>query len=98
MGVPAYGLATSPDGERLLVGGMPSPPRTAPMILSLKGGEHTNLYGFAGQVWGVAFSPDGRLAAAAGGILFLGIGLSGSGTQRRETKSPSWMWGTRLST
>ncbi len=67
LGVPAYGLAASSDGTRILIGGNPSPPKTAPFILSLTGGEPTNLHGFAGQVWGVALSADGRLAAAAGG-------------------------------
>jgi WD40 repeat protein len=56
-------LAVSPDGERLLAG----TDFQSAWILSPDGDPPRTLQGFAGQVWGVAFSPDGRLAAAAGG-------------------------------
>jgi len=58
------GLATSPDGKRILVGSL-----GGAWILSPDGDPPRDLAGFPGRVWGVAFSPDGRLAAAAGGQL-----------------------------
>jgi WD40 repeat protein len=58
------GLAVSPDGERILVGTNDG----SPWVFSHDGDPPRNLAGFYGQTWAVAFSPDGRLAAAAGGL------------------------------
>jgi len=57
------GLASSPDGERILAGTFGGDTR----LLRPSGGPSVNLEGFIQQTWGVAFSPDGRLAAAVGG-------------------------------
>ncbi len=56
-------LAVSPDGQRLIVG----EGEGNTTLLSLDGTPPTVLDGFEHQSWGVAFSHDGRLAAAAGG-------------------------------
>jgi WD40 repeat protein len=53
-------VAVSPDAGRLVVGGWNSNSR----LVSLADGESRPLPGFEGQTGGVAFSPDGRLAAA----------------------------------
>jgi WD40 repeat protein len=53
-------VAMSPDGGRLVVGGWHSNSRLG----SLGDGEFRPLPGFEGAAGGVAFSPDGRLAAA----------------------------------
>jgi len=53
------GLAASPDGERLLMGSWSKGLR----LLSLAEGAPRVLPGFKGPAGGVAFSPDGRLAA-----------------------------------
>jgi WD40 repeat protein len=62
----AYGesLAVSPDGERLVVGRGGG----GPAMLSPHGGPLKVLQGFTGQVVGVAFSSDGSLVAATGGL------------------------------
>jgi WD40 repeat protein len=52
-------LAVSSDGERIVVGGWHS----AIHLLSLADGATRPLPGFEGQTSGVAFGPDGRLAA-----------------------------------
>ncbi len=57
------GIAVSPDGEQILAGTNGAGTR----LLQSDGGFSINLEGFTGQTWGVAFSADGRLAAAAGG-------------------------------
>ncbi len=57
------GLAISPGGKRILVGTS----SYGPQVLSLTGEPPLTLGGFRSQSWGVAISPDGRLAAAAGG-------------------------------
>jgi len=58
------GLAVSPDGQNLVVG--EGAGKTA--LLTPDGTPPTILGGFSGQTWGVDFSPDGRLVAAAGGL------------------------------
>jgi len=63
LGEGMFDLTASPDGERILVGS-----EGAPRILTPNGDPPIALDGFNGQVWGVAFSPDGRLVAAAGGL------------------------------
>ena len=45
-----------------------------------RGGESRKLEGFSSQVWPVAFSPDGRLAAAGGGQDVPQMAWSASGT------------------
>jgi WD40 repeat protein len=57
------GLAVSPAGDQILVGAGWSGAQLVP----LDGGSPRVLQGFESQVSGVAFSPDGRLAAAVGG-------------------------------
>ncbi len=59
-----HGLAVSPDGQNLVVGAADG--KTA--LLTPDGTPPTILGGFSGQTWGVDFSPDGRLVAAAGGL------------------------------
>ena len=56
-------LAVSPDGEQLLVGAGWSDAQ----MVNVNGGPPRVLDGFDSQVWSVAFSPSGRLAAAVGG-------------------------------
>jgi len=58
------GLTASPNGDLLLASTDYS---RAVFLLPLEGGPPRRLTGFLGQTWGVAFSHDGRLAAAAGG-------------------------------
>jgi len=62
LGEGMFALAASPDGERIVVGSV-----GRPRILFPNGEPPLALDGFNGQVFGVAFSPDGQLAAAAGG-------------------------------
>ena len=57
------GLAVSPDGENILLGTI----RSGTRFLDVDSGASVNLEGFVHQSWGMAISPDGRLAAAAGG-------------------------------
>jgi WD40 repeat protein len=57
------GLAVSPDGERILAGTNGRGNR----LLRPVGGQSSTLEGFTDMTPGVAFSPDGRLAAANGG-------------------------------
>jgi WD40 repeat protein len=56
-------LAASPDGSRILAGTN----RDGPWLLRTDGEAPSHLGGFNDSVNGVAFSADGRLAAAAGG-------------------------------
>ena len=56
-------LASSPDGELILAGTQDEGAR----LLRPSGEAPRNLEGFKQQVGAVAFSPDGRLAAAVGG-------------------------------
>jgi len=62
LGRGSFGVAVSPDGARVLAGAIGSAP-----LYSSGEGPSTQLHGFSHQVWGVAFSPDGRLAAGIGG-------------------------------
>jgi WD40 repeat protein/DNA-binding winged helix-turn-helix (wHTH) protein len=57
-------LSASPDGTRFLAGC-----NRGARLFSLDGEKPQILTGIRGQIWGVAFSPDGRLAAAVGGRL-----------------------------
>jgi WD40 repeat protein len=57
-------LAASLDGTRVLVGSQ----GPGAQVLFPNGDPPLTLAGFRGLVWGVALSPDGRLAAAAGGV------------------------------
>ncbi len=59
------GIAVSPDGETILVGTQKR--EGGDLLLSLDGSSRRLLTGFGNQTSGVAFSPDGRLAAGAGG-------------------------------
>jgi WD40 repeat protein len=52
-------IGVSPDGKRLVVGGWKSNSR----LVYLRNGATRALPGYEGQTGGVAFSPDGRLAA-----------------------------------
>ena len=56
-------LAASPSGDRLLVGAGWSGAQVVP----IDGSTPLQLSGFESQVWGVAFSPNGKLVAAKGG-------------------------------
>jgi WD40 repeat protein len=58
----AYGIAASPDGKQILLGTHDK----GVQLLSLDGGPPRTLPGVTQVVFGVAFSPDGRFAAAAG--------------------------------
>ncbi len=60
-----HGLATSPDGDQLLVGGGNT--RGAGQVLLLSVGDESprTLAEASSQYFGVALSPDGQLAAAA---------------------------------
>jgi WD40 repeat protein len=63
-----YGLAVSPDGGWILAsGGVRGGGGLGPLLLQPSAGSPFRLKGFTSQAWGVAFSEDGRLAAAAGG-------------------------------
>jgi WD40 repeat protein len=59
----AVSAAASPDGERILVGTVGE----GTWLLRPGGGAPSNLEGII-ESWGVAFSADGRLAAAVGGV------------------------------
>jgi len=65
LAVPGLRLAADPRGDSVLAAGNSS--QGAPLMLSLKGAEPRRLGGFTSQVWAVAFSRDGRLAASGGG-------------------------------
>ncbi len=58
-------IAVSPDGETILVGTQKR--EGGDLLLSLDGSSRRLLTGFGNQTSAVAFSPDGRLAAGAGG-------------------------------
>ncbi|MEJ2189403.1 MAG: hypothetical protein P8Y93_08275 [Acidobacteriota bacterium] len=58
----AYGIAASPDGMSILVG---TQQRGAQLVSSSQGDDRA-LPGSVPWVWGVAFSPSGRYAAAHG--------------------------------
>jgi len=60
------GLAVSSDGQHLLVGNQKRAMK-GDLLLSLDDDSLREFTGFRGQTSGVAFSPDGRLAAGAGG-------------------------------
>ncbi len=62
-----FALAAHPDGSRLLVGGT-----NGVSMVSFDGRPPKQLAGFAGWVWAVAFSRDGRFAAAGGGAYDMG--------------------------
>ncbi len=57
-----YGIAASPDGKRIVLGTHLS----GTHLLSLVGEPPIDLPGVVGMGWGVAFSADGRFAAASG--------------------------------
>jgi len=57
----AYDIAASPDGEHLLLG-----THSGVKLLSLSGEAPVDLPGFVKTSFYVAFSPDGRFAAASG--------------------------------
>jgi WD40 repeat protein len=59
----AYGLAVDPVGRYILAGTF-----KGVALVPLRGGRSKTLPGFREMVWAVAFSPDGRLAAAGGGV------------------------------
>jgi WD40 repeat protein len=59
-----FALAPHPDGRRLLAG-----MGNGVAMISIEGAPPKMLAGFESWVWAVAFSPDGRLAAAGGGVL-----------------------------
>jgi WD40 repeat protein len=62
-----FAMAAHPDGHRLLVGGS-----KGVALVSFDGRPPERLAGFAGWVWAVAFSRDGRFAAAGGGAHDMG--------------------------
>jgi len=57
-----YGIAASPDGKKILLGTH----RDGPHLISLSGEPPVDLPGDVDTARGVAISPDGRFAAAAG--------------------------------
>ena len=57
-----FGIAASPDGKQILLGGLSPPVK----LLSPGIEAPVDLPGDVGNAWGVAFSPDGRFAAAGG--------------------------------
>jgi WD40 repeat protein len=59
-------IAVSPDGEHILAGTRKSK-EPGDLLLSLDGSSRRVLTGFRHYTNGVAFSPDGRLAAGVGG-------------------------------
>ncbi|PYT10660.1 MAG: hypothetical protein DMF51_17820, partial [Acidobacteria bacterium] len=62
-GVAMQAFAADPGGRYILVGTF-----NGALLVPLRGGRAKKLPGFQDLVWAVAFSPDGRLAAAGGGI------------------------------
>ena len=58
-------IAASPDGKHLLIGTSKS--EQGDLLLSLDGSSRKQLLGFKGMTSAVAFSPNGNLAAGAGG-------------------------------
>jgi len=58
-------IAASPDGKHLFIATTKSEP--GDLLLSLDGSSRKNLLGFSGFTSAVAFSPNGDLAAGAGG-------------------------------
>jgi len=62
-GVAMQAIAVDPAGRYVLVGTF-----NGALLLPLRGGRAKKLSGFQDLVWAVAFSPDGHLAAAGGGI------------------------------
>jgi WD40 repeat protein len=58
----AYGIAASPDGNRILLGAHSQTVK----LLSLDGETPVDLPGAVAGGWGAAISPDGRFAAASG--------------------------------
>jgi len=63
VGRTVMGLAASPDGKLIVAGTVQAGTR----LVRLDGASPSTLEGFSDQVSGVAFSSDGRLAAASGG-------------------------------
>ncbi len=59
-------FAVSPDGQQLLMTNQKHYAK-GDLLLSLEDGSRRELIGFQSQTSGVAFSPDGSLAAGAGG-------------------------------
>jgi len=66
-----YGLAASPDGNRILLGDHSDTVKLVPV----DGGDPLLLPGAVNMAWGVAISRDGRLAAAAGKLEDESIGV-----------------------
>jgi len=62
-GVAMQAIAVDPAGRYILVGTF-----NGALLVPLRGGRRRKLSGFQDLVWAVAFSPDGHLAAAGGGI------------------------------
>jgi WD40 repeat protein len=63
LSMPGYAVAVDPGGRRIIVGG-----GSGVEMVPLRGGSPEKLAGFRGMVDAVAFSPDGRYAAAGGGF------------------------------
>ena len=61
---PVFSLAWSPDGSKLALGGF----REVRIIDERTGGAVATLVGHADAVRSIAFSPDGKLLYAAGGL------------------------------